>query len=94
MQIPQGSAISSDCRDLLTKLLQHDPGKRIDYEEFFQHPFLDLEHYPTPETYQKAVDLIKQAIQYDSQGFHVEALSHYCDALRFFVPLVAGNYLT
>ncbi|XP_063230444.1 serine/threonine-protein kinase ULK3 isoform X2 [Bacillus rossius redtenbacheri] len=91
IEIPQGSAISSDCRDLLTRLLQHQPDKRIDYEEFFDHPFLDLEHYPSPESFQRAVDLIKQAVQSDAEGLHVEALCHYCDALRFFVPLVTAE---
>lgn len=71
-------------------LLQHDPDKRIDYEAFFQHSFLDLEHMPTPESYQKAVDLVCSAVKHDTEKNFVEAFSLYCDSLRYFVPLING----
>ena len=38
--IPRGSKLSEDCYDFLTKCLERDPAKRIDYEDFFNHPFL------------------------------------------------------
>lgn len=31
---------SRDCLDLMVRLLQRDPSKRIDFEAFFQHPFI------------------------------------------------------
>lgn len=31
---------SRDCLDLMVRLLQRDPSKRIDFEAFFQHPFV------------------------------------------------------
>merc|ERR1719278_1786760 len=38
---------SESLDDLLEKSLQRDPAKRIEYEYFFQHSFLDLEHMPS-----------------------------------------------
>jgi len=88
IQVPPGSQISSDCRNLLMSLLQHDPDKRIDYEAFFRHSFLDLEHMPTPESYQKAVDLVCSAVIHDTEQNFMEAFILYCDSLRYFVPLI------
>ncbi|XP_069695812.1 serine/threonine-protein kinase ULK3 isoform X2 [Periplaneta americana] len=88
IQVPPGSCISPDCRDLLMSLLQHDPDKRIDYESFFEHSFLDLEHFPSPESYQKAIDLVCSAVKYDSEKNFTEAFNLYCDSLRYFVPLI------
>ncbi|KAK7790208.1 hypothetical protein R5R35_013171 [Gryllus longicercus] len=88
IQIPPGSAISSECRDLLTRLLQHDPDQRISYEDFFDHPFLDLEHFPSNESYEKAVHLVCDAVKCDKDKNFVEAYSLYCEALKYFIPLV------
>lgn len=54
-QLPVGSSVSPDCQDLLLALLQRDPLARISFEEFFAHPFLDLEHVPSPLCLGKAV---------------------------------------
>jgi serine/threonine-protein kinase ULK/ATG1 len=75
-------------------LLQHDPDKRIDYETFFEHSFLDLEHSPTPESYQKAVDLVCSAVEHDTKKNFVEAFNLYCDSLRYFIPLINGRFVT
>ncbi|KDR19557.1 serine/threonine-protein kinase ULK3-like isoform X2 [Zootermopsis nevadensis] len=88
IQVPLGSKISSACRDLLMSLLQHDPDKRIDYEAFFQHSFLDLEHMPTAESYHKAVDLVCNAVKHDTEKNFVAAFNLYCDSLRYFIPLI------
>ena len=34
--------VSDSCLDLLERLLQKDPRRRISWEEFFVHPWLDL----------------------------------------------------
>lgn len=47
--------MSDCCADLLMKLLQRNPEKRIGFEEFFAHPFVDLEHIPSAETLKKGV---------------------------------------
>lgn len=47
--ISKQSKLSSACRNFLTGLLVHDPKKRMSFETFFKHEFLDLEHEPTDE---------------------------------------------
>lgn len=88
IEIPPNSSISVGCQDLLTRLLQHDPNRRITYEEFFAHSYLDLEHMPSKENYEKAVTLIKRAIELDSQGQLQDAFSCYRDSLLYLVPCV------
>lgn len=41
--------ISIDCRDIMTRLLVHDPEQRITFQQFFDHPFLDLKHDPSDQ---------------------------------------------
>ncbi|XP_049938547.1 serine/threonine-protein kinase ULK3 [Schistocerca serialis cubense] len=88
IEVPHGGCISDDCRDLLVRLLKHNPSERIDYESFFNHPFLDLEHMPSPESYQKAVELVQKAVKCDAEQKFSEAFDLYCESLRYFVPLV------
>ncbi|XP_064292983.1 serine/threonine-protein kinase ULK3 [Plodia interpunctella] len=88
IEIPRSASIASGCRDLLTRLLQHAPARRISYEEFFSHPYLDLDHMPSRQNYDKAVGLIKQAIELDSLGKLSLAFEAYRDALLFLVPAV------
>ena len=42
LKIPKSvaKAVSNNCLDLLVKLLQRDAHKRIDFDTFFQHPFI------------------------------------------------------
>ncbi|KPJ14987.1 Serine/threonine-protein kinase ULK3 [Papilio machaon] len=91
IELPPRSSISPGCQDLLSRLLQHDPDKRISYEEFFAHEYLDLEHMPSKENYEKAVGLIKRAIELDSAGELAGALSAYSDSLLYLVPAVAAE---
>ncbi|XP_046976245.1 serine/threonine-protein kinase ULK3-like [Vanessa cardui] len=86
--IPPNSSISAGCLDLLTRLLQHDPDKRISYDDFFNHEYLDLDHMPSKENYNKAVFLIKRAIELDCSGRLSEALEAYSESLRYLVPAV------
>uniref|UniRef100_V9KVI2 non-specific serine/threonine protein kinase n=1 Tax=Callorhinchus milii TaxID=7868 RepID=V9KVI2_CALMI len=55
VEIPAGARVSADCRDLLVRLLERDPEQRITFEEFFTHPFVDLDHMPTAESLEQAV---------------------------------------
>ncbi|XP_046402513.1 serine/threonine-protein kinase ULK3-like isoform X2 [Ischnura elegans] len=88
IEVPPASQISKDCRDLLAGLLQHDPNSRIDFEDFFKHPFLDLEHMPSEESYQKAIALVKEAVVKDSERKWNEAFKLYCDSLLYFIPTI------
>ncbi|XP_013133492.1 PREDICTED: serine/threonine-protein kinase ULK3-like, partial [Papilio polytes] len=82
IELPPRSSISPGCQDLLSRLLQHDPDKRISYEDFFSHEYLDLEHMPSKENYEKAVGLIKRAVELDARGQLARALAAYGDSLR------------
>ena len=53
---------SSECRDLLSRCLVRCPEKRIDFSDFFSHPFLDLEHLPDENSFQKASLLVTQVV--------------------------------
>lgn len=39
--IAHSTAISPECRDIMTRLLVHEPDQRITFQEFFDHPFLN-----------------------------------------------------
>ncbi|NXV24453.1 ULK3 kinase, partial [Cepphus grylle] len=57
-QLPSRPPLSLECRDLLGQLLERDPLKRISFERFFAHPFVDMEHVPGPESLCKAVSRV------------------------------------
>uniref|UniRef100_A0A3B3X2W7 Serine/threonine-protein kinase ULK3 n=1 Tax=Poecilia mexicana TaxID=48701 RepID=A0A3B3X2W7_9TELE len=88
VELPPGARVSKDCRDLLLRLLERNPDARITFEEFFTHPFLDMEHMPSAESIVKAKELVLWAVQKDQEGEHSEALSFYCSALEHFVPAI------
>lgn len=78
--------ISRDLRDLLMGLLQHNPLQRMDYNQFFKHPFLDLDHAPSPESYTKGLEAIHEAVKLDSEKQYKAAFSKYCIGLQHLVP--------
>lgn len=53
IELPTSVSISDQCRDLLTKLLERDPEQRISFQQYFQHPFVDLEHAPGLDSLEK-----------------------------------------
>lgn len=69
-------------------LLQRDPTDRISFDEFFAHPFLDLEHFPSPACLERAVKLVTEAIKMDDAGDLKEAAKLYCEAMAFFLPAI------
>ncbi|XP_009076465.1 PREDICTED: LOW QUALITY PROTEIN: serine/threonine-protein kinase ULK3 [Acanthisitta chloris] len=86
VELPSRPQLSPECRDLLGQLLERDPLKRISFEHFFAHPFVDMEHVPGPESLGKATDLVVEAVRKDQEGDANAALSLYCKALDYFVP--------
>uniref|UniRef100_A0A669P4B8 Serine/threonine-protein kinase ULK3 n=1 Tax=Phasianus colchicus TaxID=9054 RepID=A0A669P4B8_PHACC len=86
IELPSRPLLSPECRDLLQRLLERDPLKRISFEEFFAHPFVDMEHVPGPESFCKATNLVVEAVKKDQEGDASAALSLYCKALEYFVP--------
>ena len=89
--IPKGHKLSDTCRDLLARCLERDPQRRIEYEDFFNHEFLDLEHMPSEESHAKAVSIIDQAVKIDQEGHLEEALQLYKSALEYLIPLVVNE---
>lgn len=91
IQLPKGSHVSQQCKDLLTSLLKHDPNERISFDDFFAHDFLDLAHTPTKESYDKAVGLVQRAVKMDTDKNPKEAFHLYCEALRYFIPILTSK---
>uniref|UniRef100_A0A2K5PTC6 non-specific serine/threonine protein kinase n=1 Tax=Cebus imitator TaxID=2715852 RepID=A0A2K5PTC6_CEBIM len=86
IELPLRPLLSQDCRDLLQQLLERDPSRRISFQDFFAHPWVDLEHMPSRESLERATALVVQAVKKDQEGDAAAALSLYCKALDFFVP--------
>uniref|UniRef100_G1RX71 Serine/threonine-protein kinase ULK3 n=1 Tax=Nomascus leucogenys TaxID=61853 RepID=G1RX71_NOMLE len=86
IELPLRPLLSRDCRDLLQRLLERDPSRRISFQDFFAHPWVDLEHMPSGESLGRATALVVQAVKKDQEGDAAAALSLYCKALDFFVP--------
>ncbi|XP_050445773.1 serine/threonine-protein kinase ULK3 [Cataglyphis hispanica] len=91
IEIPKAAHVSAMCKDLLMALLKHNPADRITYNEFFAHEFLDLEHAPTKENYDKAVALVHKAVEMDAEKNVKEAFYLYCEALRYFIPILTNE---
>ncbi|CAI9157864.1 unnamed protein product [Rangifer tarandus platyrhynchus] len=86
IELPLRPQLSQDCRDLLQRLLERDPSRRISFQDFFAHPWVDLEHMPSGESLARATALVVQAVKKDQEGDAAAALSLYCKALDYFVP--------
>ncbi|XP_056428658.1 serine/threonine-protein kinase ULK3 [Hyla sarda] len=86
IELPTRPRVSPECRDLLQRLLVRDPDQRISFPDFFNHPFVDLEHMPCAESLQKAAAFVVEAIEKDGAGEHSAALTLYCRALEYFIP--------
>nr|XP_054755712.1 serine/threonine-protein kinase ULK3-like [Lytechinus pictus] len=88
IEIPTFVETSDSCRDLLSRLLKRDPGERIDFEEFFHHPFIDLEHMPCQDSLDKARTNVMVAVKSDQKGEWKEAIRLYLKAMEYFIPAV------
>ncbi|XP_038177483.1 serine/threonine-protein kinase ULK3 isoform X1 [Arvicola amphibius] len=86
IELPLRPQLSLDCRDLLQRLLERDPSRRISFKDFFAHPWVDLEHMPNGESLARATALVVEAVKKDKEGDAATALTLYCKALDFFVP--------
>lgn len=82
--------LSENCRHFLTSLLIHDPEKRMNYDAFFNHPFLQLDLVPSDITHKKALELFEEAEKLDSTDQHIEAFNKYCEGLKYMFPIFEG----
>ncbi|KFB37933.1 AGAP000098-PA-like protein [Anopheles sinensis] len=89
--IPPHPVITGDCKNLLKNLLQRNPAERITFEQFFEHPFLDLSHVPSKENLEKAIELINDAIRMEQAQDLPAAYRAYCQGLQYFVPITRAE---
>jgi len=85
--IPTTRKLSSDCRDLLSRCLVRCPDNRIELSDFFDHPFLDLEHLPGDESFVKASKLVSHAVEADKEKNVELAIEMYEKSLKYFQNL-------
>lgn len=85
IEIPPNQ-VSPECRDLLLGLLKHNPSERMSYNQFFNHPFLDLDHLPSTESYAKGLEAIHEAVKLDSEKQYKSAFCKYCIGLQYLIP--------
>merc|ERR1712168_1349109 len=69
-------------------ILKRKYDAKIDYPDFFQHKFLDLEHMPTDGSEARALSLLEGAMKLEKDGHTHQALDAYRSALDFLVPLL------
>lgn len=87
IKIPETLDMSDACYDLLKRLLVKDQEKRMNFEELYRHPFVDIEHCPTLENYYKGVSMVRQATLMDHKGNYEDARAFYIEGLLYLVPV-------
>ncbi|XP_074651945.1 serine/threonine-protein kinase ULK3-like isoform X2 [Tubulanus polymorphus] len=88
IEIPVGIEITDNCRDLVLRLLQRDPDVRIDFDDFFQHPFINLDCLPSAFSFSKAASIVGDAVKKDLEKNYKEAHQLYVEALEHFVAAI------
>lgn len=86
IKIDTKNDLSDDCFDLLERLLVKDQLKRMNFEELYRHPFIDIEHCPTSENYYKGVSMVRQATLFDNARNYNDAKAFYIEGLYYLVP--------
>lgn len=79
--------LSQDCYHLIERLLVKDQDKRMNFNELYRHPFVDIEHCPTPENYYKGVGMVRQATIMDNDRKYEDARAFYVEGLHYLVPV-------
>lgn len=92
IELPTNVKISNECEDLLTRLLQHDLDKRISFQEFFNHDFVDMKHAPSDENMEKAIEIFRRAVEEDTMQNYNDAYHLYCEGLTYFVPSINAEF--
>ncbi|KAK4470371.1 hypothetical protein MN116_005932 [Schistosoma mekongi] len=90
IKFPSTSDISEPCAQLLRDLLKRNPSERLNHEQFFSHPFIDLDHLPSAQSMDKATEYFDQAPKLESLGKLCEAYSCYLEGLNHL--MAAYNY--
>lgn len=88
VELPMGANVSEECRDLLLRLLDRDPDKRIEFDDFFTHAFVDLDHMPSAQSLPAAVKVVTKAVEADTNQHYHNAMKLYSQALDHFVAAI------
>ena len=88
IHIPTHIMLSETCRDLLRRLLQRNPAERISFEQFFAHPFVDLEHMASSHSWPKACELLAKATKADEKGLYLLAQRYYLQSIEYLIPAI------
>lgn len=83
IEIPTYISISNSCRNLLLGLLKRDPKKRFNHDQFFAHPFVDLEHVPSPDSLNQSIIYLEKASKLESLTKLKEAYDCYVQGLYY-----------
>ncbi|KAI8806561.1 kinase-like domain-containing protein [Cladochytrium replicatum] len=59
------SATTPPANDLLSSLLTRDPDRRITFQDFFRHTYIDLEHLPSADSLDRAAQVLAIAVKRD-----------------------------
>ncbi|CAH8559994.1 unnamed protein product [Schistosoma intercalatum] len=90
IKLPSTNEISKPCAALIHGLLKRNPSERLKHEQFFSHPFIDLDHAPSAQSLDKAAEYLKRAPQLQSLGKLCEAYDCYLEGLNHL--MAAYNY--
>lgn len=90
LQIPTTKDISADCKDLLERLLQKDPNKRMTFDEFFNHPFVRISVASSNVAEPEAKLVFERARNLDKLNRRSEAVILYRQAQTLLNRLIPG----
>ncbi|KAJ1563512.1 Serine/threonine-protein kinase ulk3, partial [Nowakowskiella sp. JEL0078] len=62
------SSVSTQSQNLVQHLLNRSPEKRISFSDFFNHPLIDIEFLPRPDSFNRGMDFVVQAVKRDEQS--------------------------
>ncbi|XP_063679203.1 serine/threonine-protein kinase ULK3-like isoform X3 [Bolinopsis microptera] len=88
VQVEGAVSASKMCISLIEKLLERDPQFRLCFQKFYHHPFLDMEHAPTPSSLPAARDLVEEAVCRDNEGDYENAIRLYTKSLDHFMAAI------
>lgn len=88
IHIPTHVMLSETCKDLLRQLLQRNPLQRITFDQFFSHPFVDLDHMASSSSYPKAIELLNKAVKADEKKFYLIAQRYYLQSIEYLIPAI------
>jgi len=84
--------ISPSAYKFINNLLQRNPSNRISFEDYFCSDYLDLEHLPSSDSFEKGVFVIKEAINCDLKKKTQEALFLYQEGISYLLAAIQCSF--